>query len=475
MQARTTTGTLLLCIVVSGLSLSANAQAPACDSGCLKGFVDGYIQALARRDSKDLPVAEGVKYTENGRVLDLGDGFWHTAGAPLRYRDYLLDPDTGQAAALTALKEYEGIAQMAVRLKIVNRKITEIETLVARVGDQRWFAPDNLEHMSDVFAQPVASAERPTREQLVAAATAYFNAIQTEGTHTLKVTADDLDGRHVEKIVSFRIDKGDKIVMNFRLVLFDFDGTLADSMMATINIFQTIGPELGLMVTGDENVRQAREKFGVDIGVATDVGVAGDMSFEAITRQLLSQCKPAPSIEERTDVVAARERVHLARVNTWDVKTQFFPTLTLQSNLSTTTQLTGQSPSTLWSVQGVLAWNIWDGGARYGNLRDAKLQVLEAQDRLDATRRAAVIQVVQTDRGVLVAQESRDVADRARNLAAEVDRLTRAGFMTGQGTSLDLVTAAAALRQAEINLAINDYSLIKARILAVLSLASCPL
>jgi len=182
MQARTTTGTLLLCIVVSGLSLSANAQAPACDSGCLKGFVDGYIQALARRDSKDLPVAEGVKYTENGRVLDLGDGFWHTAGAPLRYRDYLLDPETGEAAALTALKEYEGIAQMAVRLKIVNQKITEIETLVARVGDQRWFAPDNLEHMSDVFAQPIASAERPTREQLVAAATAYFNAIQTEGT-----------------------------------------------------------------------------------------------------------------------------------------------------------------------------------------------------------------------------------------------------------------------------------------------------
>ncbi len=71
---------------------------------------------------------------------------------------------------------------MAVRLKVANRKITEIETLVARVGDQRWFAPDSLEHLSDVFAQPVAQAERPTREELVAAATAYFNAIQTEGT-----------------------------------------------------------------------------------------------------------------------------------------------------------------------------------------------------------------------------------------------------------------------------------------------------
>ncbi len=238
---------------------------------------------------------------------------------------------------------------------------------------------------------------------------------------------------------------------------------------------QDVETARSLVVSGDENVRQAREQFGLDIGIAQDVGVAGDLSFEAITRQLLAQCKPAPSIEERTDVIAARERVHLARVNTGDVKTQFFPTLTLQSALSTTSQVTGATPATLWNVQAVLAWNIWEGGARYGNLRDVQLQALEAQDRLDAVRRAAVIQVVQTDRGVIVAQQSRDVAERSRNLAAEVDRLTRAGFMTGQGTSLDLVTAAASLRQAEINLAINDYSLIKARILAVLSLASCPL
>jgi len=185
MQARDIARTLCLCVSLFGSvfsPLAASAQAPACDGACLKGFVDGYLDALAQRDPRKLAVADGVKYTENGRVLDLGEGFWHTAGAPLRYRDYLLDPDTGQAAVLTALREYEGVAQIAMRLKVANRKITEIETLVARVGDQRWFAPDNLEHLSDVFAQPVAQAERPTREQLVAAATAYFDAIQTEGT-----------------------------------------------------------------------------------------------------------------------------------------------------------------------------------------------------------------------------------------------------------------------------------------------------
>jgi hypothetical protein len=185
MHVRHALRTLLPCasLLASGLwSFAAAAQAPACDSACLKGFVDGYVDALAQRDPKKLPVADGVKYTENGRVLDLGEGFWRTAGAPLHYRDYLLDPDTGQAAVLTALKEYEGVAQMAVRLKVANRKITEIETLVARVGDQRWFAADSLEHLSDVFSQSVTKAERHSRAELVATANAYFNAIQTEGT-----------------------------------------------------------------------------------------------------------------------------------------------------------------------------------------------------------------------------------------------------------------------------------------------------
>jgi phosphoglycolate phosphatase len=41
--------------------------------------------------------------------------------------------------------------------------------------------------------------------------------------------------------------------MNYRLVVFDFDGTLADSMLATVKIFQEIGPGLGLKPFDDLN------------------------------------------------------------------------------------------------------------------------------------------------------------------------------------------------------------------------------
>jgi outer membrane protein TolC len=227
------------------------------------------------------------------------------------------------------------------------------------------------------------------------------------------------------------------------------------------------------LVTGDESAREAREAFGISIGVAEDVSVAGDLSFEAITKQVMTQCKPSPNVEQRTDVIAAREKLHYARVNVWSINTQFFPILTLQSTLASTS-LSYANPKTTWNMQAVLTWAIWDGGVRYGQMRDYNLQVLEAQDRLDAALRNAIIQVVQADRGVQVAEDTRAVSLRARDLASEVDRLTRAGFMTGLYTSLDLVTSSAALRQAEINLALADYGLVKAKVLKVLALATCP-
>jgi hypothetical protein len=170
-----------VCAVVN-VHFDATAQSAACDRACLKTFVDGYFDALAARDPAKLPVAAEVKYTENGRVIDLGQGFWKTSGTPYRYRDYVLDPESGGAASFTAFKEYDGTAQMFLRLRVANRRITEIETFVVRVGDHRWFAPQHLESLSDIFAQPVPAAARHTRAELTAAADSYFTAVETEGT-----------------------------------------------------------------------------------------------------------------------------------------------------------------------------------------------------------------------------------------------------------------------------------------------------
>ncbi|MDF2693550.1 MAG: Heavy metal efflux outer membrane protein CzcC family, partial [Labilithrix sp.] len=84
------------------------------------------------------------------------------------------------------------------------------------------------------------------------------------------------------------------------------------------------------------------------------------------------------------------------------------------------------------------------------------------------------VQVTQAQRGVSVADDRRRVATQTRDLAAENDRLTRAAYLEGRGTSLELVTAAQGLREAEIQLAVREFELVKARVAAILALASCP-
>lgn len=228
------------------------------------------------------------------------------------------------------------------------------------------------------------------------------------------------------------------------------------------------------LVAGDESLRQAREMLGLALGLPEQVGVPPTVDISGLERDARSTCKPAPTVDARPDVASLRTRVEVAHRTVNDVKYQFAPTVNLQSGISTTTVDTGASPNTTWNVQGVLVVPLWDGGARYGNLRDAHAQEAIAEQRLEAGRRSAIIQVAQAKRGVTVAEDRQRVAGAARDLSAETDRLTRLAYQEGRGTSLELITAAQSLRESEIQLALREFELVKARVLAVLALASCP-
>ena len=228
------------------------------------------------------------------------------------------------------------------------------------------------------------------------------------------------------------------------------------------------------LVDGDESLRQAREALGIALGLPEQVGVPPSVDINGLESSARASCRQTSKVDDRADIAALRGQIDLAHRARNDVKLGFLPQVDLRSGLSTTTVDTGSSPTTTWNVQGVLTVPIWDGGARYGNLRDTEAQELEAVQKLEAARRQAIIDNLQAQRGVTVAESRRTVAQRARDLAAENDRLTRASYLEGRGTSLELITAAQALRAAEIQLALQDFGLVKARILAVLTLSVCP-
>ena len=165
-------------------------------------------------------------------------------------------------------------------------------------------------------------------------------------------------------------------------------------------------------------------------------------------------------------------RVELAERQIHDAELQIAPTVSVTSQAGYATAVTLGPKGTLL-VQGVLTVPFYDGGARYGALRDARAAAEQARQTLEAARINAVVTSARAERAVTVLQSSRDVVREQRDLAARVDQRTRSGYMQGVGTSLDLVTSAQALRQSEISLALLDFQVAQARANAYLVNAEC--
>ena len=144
--------------------------------------------------------------------------------------------------------------------------------------------------------------------------------------------------------------------------------------------------------------------------------------------------------------------------------------------LSSSLQYSNQpvlAPNTTWSAGAVVNVPLYDGGARYGALRDARAAVEQARQALAQARLAAIVASARARRAVGVLGHTRDLAQQERDIAARVDARIRDGYAKGLGTSLDLVTSAQALRQADIDLAILSFQVEDARANAVLVDAEC--
>jgi outer membrane protein TolC len=65
------------------------------------------------------------------------------------------------------------------------------------------------------------------------------------------------------------------------------------------------------------------------------------------------------------------------------------------------------------------------------------------------------------------------VAITARDVARESARLARLAFVSGSGTSFDLVDNTRRLREAEIDLLIREFRVVQAQLTAYLTRANC--
>jgi hypothetical protein len=156
----------------------------ACSRDFLKSTVDAYFKALAAHSPGGLPLADTVKATENGKAIKVGeDGLWKTAGT-LAYKHTAYDVDGCNTASEAVLPEGSMDLPVALRLRFVDQKITEIETIAVRPGDYKVSGstypskPDAI-IMSDAsvgWEKPVPEAMRNTAKELNSWMLKYFKA-----------------------------------------------------------------------------------------------------------------------------------------------------------------------------------------------------------------------------------------------------------------------------------------------------------
>ncbi|MGB9067713.1 MAG: hypothetical protein WCC21_04010 [Candidatus Acidiferrales bacterium] len=165
------------------LALSARGTGTAeadvnCDRVCLNSMMDQYLAAMVAHDPSKLPLAKNLKFTEDGVRLELGDGLWATASSIGNYKLYFDEPETGAAGVYTVVQENGAGVFLYVRLKVVGRKITEIETLVARKQTTSILNTDNLTQVRPIFLETIPLVDQPSRAEMVSMVGKYFDGIE---------------------------------------------------------------------------------------------------------------------------------------------------------------------------------------------------------------------------------------------------------------------------------------------------------
>jgi hypothetical protein len=183
-----TLGLVVVLGAIAGGSLAAQGQA-ACDRACLRGILDQYMNAVVKHDAAAAPLVIGFRQTENAINTRPPNGVWKSVTALGKVQRRYLDAVSGQAAYFGTVEEGESTAIVNVRVRVENRKITEVEWYLARENDpglsgprQPGRGPANGYNKDYLTQNPppertVPVKERADRATLMRIVDSYFDAI----------------------------------------------------------------------------------------------------------------------------------------------------------------------------------------------------------------------------------------------------------------------------------------------------------
>ena len=155
---------------------------PGCDKSCLEAIGDQYRAAYVKHDPTRAPIAKDVRFTENNVEMRFPDASWDTVTQEVGPALTISDPTSGNVGIYTAIMQLDTPGFLAIRLKVRDRRITEIEHIVSTkrnlsgpptpIGDVHEF-----KHDPDL-ARPVPPNARSSRAELISLANGYFSTLE---------------------------------------------------------------------------------------------------------------------------------------------------------------------------------------------------------------------------------------------------------------------------------------------------------
>jgi hypothetical protein len=161
-----------------GVLLALTASIPAaraadCDRDCLRDVITQYLNAMVAHNPGALAVSDTVRFTEDTVAMRLGEGLWKTASGIRGYRQDILDVRQGVAASQVVVEEADSPLMLMLRLKVADRKITEVETQVTRATQGALFNIANLQTINPAMNLTPEPAQLNSREDAIRIAEFY--------------------------------------------------------------------------------------------------------------------------------------------------------------------------------------------------------------------------------------------------------------------------------------------------------------
>jgi hypothetical protein len=171
-----------MCVLVLLFSIVfANAatvlSAPECNRAGLQEIVDKYLDALKKGSPSSMPLNPQAKYIENKKEIPFGEGIWK-APLSIDFHRSLLDVDTCQTYTEIIHANGSHPYVIGTRLKIVDGKISEVESLVSDEDDWLFNAKDYLKYSSTEKWDIIPVDKRSDRQTLIQVASDYFDIFQ---------------------------------------------------------------------------------------------------------------------------------------------------------------------------------------------------------------------------------------------------------------------------------------------------------